>query len=214
MENLITVNKVIHAGESISSVNARDIHTFLEVKTPFSMWIQRAIEKFGFVENDDFTINTFVNGKATQNDYIVLVDMAKELAMLENNPKGKEVRKYFIEVEKELIRTITPKTPLDAVQIMLNEHKALDSRVHDLEHNVPVNNQQQNALLSAKNSKVYSMINQHPREFKESDARKLHRRVWQLFKKRFNLPRYNELPNGSFSDGIYFINNITFGDML
>ena len=35
------------------------------------------------------------NGGIPKLDYIVTLDMAKELAMLENNPKGKETRKIL-----------------------------------------------------------------------------------------------------------------------
>jgi hypothetical protein len=34
-------------------------------------------------------------------DYIISIDMAKELAMVENNDIGKKVRKYFIRIESD-----------------------------------------------------------------------------------------------------------------
>ena len=33
-------------------------------------------------------------------DYIITIDMAKELSMVENNENGKQARKYFIQIEK------------------------------------------------------------------------------------------------------------------
>jgi len=56
-------------------VNARELHEWLNVETPFSMWIKRRIEEYGFTQDVDFTVNKFVNGKATQIDYFLTLDM-------------------------------------------------------------------------------------------------------------------------------------------
>ena len=90
-------------------VNARELHAFLEVETPFSMWIKRRIEEYGFIEGQDFTDHKFVNGKATQIDYFLTLDMGKELAMVERNDKGKEARRYFLDCEKKLKEQRQPK---------------------------------------------------------------------------------------------------------
>lgn len=87
-------------GTLVNAVNSRDIYEYLEVVTPYSMWIQRAIEKYGFDEGVDFTTHKYVSGKATSVDYITTMDMSKELCMVSATPKGKSVRKYFIELEK------------------------------------------------------------------------------------------------------------------
>lgn len=101
MNDLLQINTLIIGTEKVNSVNARDIHAQLEVKTRFNDWIKRAIDKYDFQENIDYSkLSRVING-GDAIDYIVTLDMAKELAMLENNPKGKEVRKYFIEVEKQ-----------------------------------------------------------------------------------------------------------------
>ncbi len=104
MQQLITIKKQQIGTLELNSVNARDIHTYLGVKTAFSHWINRAIEKYDFKENIDFVkIDKPLNN---QKDFIVSIDMAKELAMIENNPKGREARKYFISIEKEYIKSL------------------------------------------------------------------------------------------------------------
>lgn len=105
MTNIITITKNEIGNAELNSANARDIHSYLEVKTRFNDWINRAISKYDFKENIDFTIlkNEYAEKwEFSPTEYIVTMDMAKELAMLENNPKGKETRKYFINCEKEL----------------------------------------------------------------------------------------------------------------
>lgn len=87
----------------INTVNARDLHKFLEVKKDFSDWIKLRIEKYGFVENEDFTsILGKSSGGRQPIEYHISIDMAKEIAMVENNERGKQARRYFIECEKQL----------------------------------------------------------------------------------------------------------------
>ena len=109
MKNLILITKSEIGTEELNSVNARDIHEYLEVKTRFNDWIKRAIERYDFRENIDYSkMSILQNGNPNPIiDYIVTLDMAKELAMLENNEKGKEIRKYFIKIEKEHIDSLS-----------------------------------------------------------------------------------------------------------
>jgi len=84
-------------------VNARELHEFIGSKQDFTDWIKNRIEKYEFTEEIDFTI---ILGKSTggrpSTEYILKIDTAKEIAMVENNNKGRIVRKYFIELEKRL----------------------------------------------------------------------------------------------------------------
>lgn len=119
MQKLIKIESSFIGAEEVNSVNARDIHTYLEVKTRFNDWIQRAIKKYDFEENLDYSkMSINVQGvKKPIIEYIVTLDMAKELSMLENNKKGKETRKYFIQMEKEAIAKL--QTPSDTNEVML-----------------------------------------------------------------------------------------------
>lgn len=105
MNDLIKISKTTINGSEVNSVNSRDIYEYLEINSQYANWIQRAIEKYDFEENNDF--NIFVKPTNNQKDYIVTMDMAKELCMVSNTEKGKEVRKYFIEVEKENNKPLT-----------------------------------------------------------------------------------------------------------
>lgn len=85
-------------------VSGRQLHQVLGVKTPYSMWFDRMVE-YGFTENQDFLLNNSVKqtGRGGHNkiDHVLKLDMAKEIAMIQRTDKGKEVRKYFIQVEKD-----------------------------------------------------------------------------------------------------------------
>lgn len=82
-------------------VDARELHEFLEVGDRFDQWIQRRIEKYGFVENLDFCTVLCETPGRPRTDYILKLDTAKEISMVENNSKGRLARRYFIEVEKK-----------------------------------------------------------------------------------------------------------------
>lgn len=83
------------------TVSARDLHEALEVKTQFKDWFPRMCE-YGFEDGKDFCsfLSESTGGRPSQ-DAQITVDMAKEIAMIQRTEKGKEVRKYFIQVEKE-----------------------------------------------------------------------------------------------------------------
>lgn len=91
-----------HIGtDAVQTVNARDLHTFLEVKTAFKDWIARRIADYGFTDGLDFcSFLSESSGGRPANEYALSLDMAKELAMVERNDKGKQARQYFIECER------------------------------------------------------------------------------------------------------------------
>lgn len=93
--------KITTNEEGSQVVSARELHEFLEVDSRFNDWISNRINKYEFEESVDYT-KTLVQCKRGQNeyDYAITTDMAKELAMVENNKRGKQAREYFINIEK------------------------------------------------------------------------------------------------------------------
>lgn len=79
------------------AINARELHQKLGSKQEFAHWIRNRIEKYGFVENQDFSsFDNFVKrekGSSVRKEYALSLDMAKELCMIENNEKGRTIRK-------------------------------------------------------------------------------------------------------------------------
>ena len=150
MTNIITITKNEIGNAELNSANARDIHSYLEVKTRFNDWINRAISKYDFKENIDFTIlkNEYAEKwEFSPTEYIVTMDMAKELAMLENNPKGRETRKYFIACEKEL-----QKTDLSLNTTILIELSKLNQEIKDLKNQFVSNEQSNKKLIKNKDT--------------------------------------------------------------
>ena len=91
----------IYKGEGGQVVDARELHEFLNVGKDFSNWIKDRIEKYEFVEGENFSpILAKSTGGRPSTEYTLTLDTAKEIAMVENNEQGRKIRKYFIEVEK------------------------------------------------------------------------------------------------------------------
>ena len=85
-------------------VNGRELYQVLGIKTPYTQWFDR-MKEYGFAENVDF-ISLSQNCEKPQGgrpevNHAIKLDMAKEIAMIQRNEKGKEVRQYFIKVEKD-----------------------------------------------------------------------------------------------------------------
>lgn len=93
------------AGCPVQLVDARLLHGFLEVVSKFADWIKNRIDDYGFLEDQDYVGVFLKNEKKPKGgrpaiDYHLTLDMAKELAMVERNEKGRQVRRYFIECER------------------------------------------------------------------------------------------------------------------
>lgn len=84
---------------SIPAVRATDLHEFLQSETRYNDWISRRLEKYSFIEGEDFYLFLSKTNGRPEKEYYLTIDTAKELAMVENNDKGREIRKYFIAVE-------------------------------------------------------------------------------------------------------------------
>lgn len=125
------------------AVSARELHEFLESKQQFSDWIKNRVDKYGFVEGQDFEVfhNFMENpqGGRPLTEYALTLDAAKELAMVEGNDKGKQARRYFIECEKRL-REASPKVPTtfrEALLLAAEQQAKIEEQQKQLEIQAP-----------------------------------------------------------------------------
>lgn len=103
MQELIKITPQPFNGETIETVNARELWEFLGSRQEFSNWIKSRITEYEFIPEQDFiTFTKFLVNGGRRIDYFVTLDMAKELSMVERNAKGRQARRYFIEAEKRL----------------------------------------------------------------------------------------------------------------
>ena len=103
-------------GEKI--VDGRELHETLLVRKDFTSWIKNRIDKYGFIRDEDYHLTLTKTGErsnVTKHDYLLTMDTAKEIAMVENNEQGRAVRKHFIKVEKYFRQNQQPQSIEDLI---------------------------------------------------------------------------------------------------
>lgn len=139
--------KVQTTQDGTQVVSARDLHQFLIVDANggqtgemFAHWIKRMLE-FGFKEGLDYVIEEYdlygnpiaksskpdnQQVKVQKREYILTLDTAKHIAMVQKNDKGEQARRYFIECESKLKSLSLPDftDPAAAAIAWANEYRA------------------------------------------------------------------------------------------
>ena len=119
------------------AVSARELYQFLEPTERFSNWFDRQVQ-YGFEEGIDYLGCKVFNTLAKQElqDYLMSVDMAKEVSMIQRSEKGKQARQYFIDCEKRLLsnQARVPQTFAEALQLAADQAKQLELARPKIEH--------------------------------------------------------------------------------
>lgn len=127
-------------GEQV--VSARELHKKLEITERFNNWFGRML-KYGFVENVDYSGCKVFNTQAKQelDEYILKLDMAKQICMLQRSELGTKFRLYFIECEKKLKEiSLNPKQNLllSIIQSATEVERAIALNKYELEYVKPL----------------------------------------------------------------------------
>ncbi|ECQ3321645.1 phage antirepressor Ant [Salmonella enterica] len=123
--------------ESVLLCDARELHSFLGVGKRFASWITERIEQYGFVENQDYIIasqnrEANMRGGHNRKDYHFTLDTAKETAMVERNEKGRQIRRYFIECEKQLRQQQQSQQPVPVPKPLIHTITLTDEELCDM----------------------------------------------------------------------------------
>ncbi|WP_419721677.1 antA/AntB antirepressor family protein [Pantoea dispersa] len=113
-------------GRETNIVSAKALHKALGVGNDFSTWVKLRIDEYGFTLGADYVVfdssdfrNQSANieqaergwvtkrgGDRRSKDYGLSLGMAKEVAMVERNEQGRAIRRYFIQCEEALQRSV------------------------------------------------------------------------------------------------------------
>lgn len=96
MDELIRINY----DSERPTVNGRDLHDALQIKTAYKDWFPRMCE-YGFFDGTDFCsfLSESSGGRPAVNHQLT-IDMAKQLCMIQRTEIGRKFRQYFIQVEE------------------------------------------------------------------------------------------------------------------
>lgn len=140
MNNLTVIeNELVPVYETSTGekvVYGSELHEVLGVKSRYREWIDRRLQDIDAVENEDFqAAEISAPSGQTKKDHIIKLDIAKEMAMLERNEKGKEVRRYFIRVEKKYKSASLATQELSPqLQVMINLEIEQKRQAEKIEH--------------------------------------------------------------------------------
>ena len=164
----------------VQTIDARKLHEFLEVGKDFSNWIKGRIDQYEFVENQDFVCSPKLGSKdrggQNRKEYHLNITMAKEMAMVERNEKGKQARRYFIKCERRLKEKMKPKSQayqlLETARVIVaheehlqllqqtqnNQQKQIDD-IAQRQDNIDGNTGYMTALAFCRQKKILAPIN-------------------------------------------------------
>jgi len=167
------------------------------------------VEKIATVYNTrGQTVDTYLLNKkqaiatAAKLDNSMLMKVINHVETLEKKNNSNAL--INLAKQRELITALST-----AQQMTMDVVQDHEDRLDEIERTRRLEAHQEYNLVREKNKKVYEIAGDD-----KAFANKLHRKVWQLFKKKFSLPRYAELPAVKYEQGIEFVRNITLADMV
>jgi prophage antirepressor-like protein/phage anti-repressor protein len=113
------IQEILRIGDNQGQkiVSARDLHTFLESKVEFGIWIKDRIEKGKFKENQDYWVFKDFKNQPLRVEYAITIPMAEELCEVEEAGKNDPET----EVPKQQGMAVFEKEEFGKVRVVMDE---------------------------------------------------------------------------------------------
>ena len=210
--NLVPVYET-SSGEKV--VYGSELQGVLEVKSKFADWIKNRLNDCDATENEDFeAFSKILENGGRSKEYIIKLDTAKEMAMLERNDKGKQVRKYFIAVEKKYNRMKVPMTVPEQIQLLAmgsveltQKVDRLDQKIDRLEADLPILGIEIDKITCAVKKKGVEYLGGKGSEaYADRSLRgKVHSDIYSELKRQFGVTTYKAIKRSQCSDAVEII---------
>ena len=208
--NLVPVYETSN-GEKV--VYGSELHEVLEVKSRYREWVERRFNDIEAAENEDFqAAEISAPSGQTRKDHIIKLDTAKEMAMLERNDKGKQVRKYFIAVEKKYNnRMKVPMTVPEQIQLLAmgsveltQRVDRLDQKLGRLEADLPILGVEIEKITNAVNKMAVACLGgKNSNAYQDRSLRgKVYSDVYSELKRQFGVSTYKAIKRNQCDDAI------------
>lgn len=202
-----------------SVVSARELHKVLGVKKRFSEWWEQNSKLF--VEHEDFEgvlVSTPYNPKFPDKvqqlqDYAVTADNAKHLAMQSQTKKSREIRDYFIQVEKEYKQRQQAPLTLDQQIAAIatgygsvkEELVEVKDQVADLTNRFGLPSNKAKVLQKKVATKVYMFTGGKASNAHKKIGSKVFREFYKDLNNRFDVVKYSDIPLSRYEEALEYL---------
>lgn len=216
MNQLITITQNENNDQVVSG---RELYNFLGVKDHYTDWFKDMC-KYGFTENIDFITLNELSEKTEGSrlvkrniiNHAIKIDMAKEISMIQRNEKGKQARRYFIEVEEEYKQQLLPQTPEQQIALLAQGNVNLNKKVEQIENSVldltdrfglPSNKAK--VLQKKVASKVYMFTGGKYSNAHKKLGAKVFREFYKDLNNRFDVVKYSDIPLSRYDEATEYL---------
>lgn len=217
VENELVPVYMTSTGEKV--VYGTELHKVLQVKSNYGDWIKRRFNDCDAIENEDYGIylKNEINSKRGRpgTEYIIKLDTAKEMAMLERNEKGKEVRRYFIQIEKKYKEQASrPLSISEQIRLIAQGNIELEQKIDNIKQDLEQFKQDM-PVLGIEENKITSAVRKTGVEIlggKESNAyndksirNKVYSDIYRELKRQFDVTTYKAIKRSQCSMALSII---------
>lgn len=216
MNQLISITKNENNEQVVS---ARELHKVLGVKKRFSEWWEQNSKLL--VEHEDFEgvlVSTPYNPKFPDKvqqlqDYVVTADNAKHLAMQSKTKKSREIRDYFIQVEKEYKHQQHAPLTLDQQIAAIatgygsvkEELVEVKDQVADLTNRFGLPSNKAKVLQKKVATKVYMFTGGKASNAHKKIGSKVFREFYKDLNNRFDVVKYSDIPLSRYDEALEYL---------
>ena len=192
-------------GEKV--VYGTELYEVLGVRSNYRDWVRNRLNDCEATENEDFQIfaKFLAKGRPSQ-EHIIKLDTAKEMAMLERNEKGKQVRRYFIEFEKkykeQVEKNVKPLSALEQLQLQSRAIFEVNGKIDEVKQELD-DFKQDMPLLAVECDKITTAVHKRgvdclggkeSNAYKDSSLRgKVYQDIYREIKRQFGVSTYKAI---------------------
>ncbi len=189
-----------HQADGEPLVNTRDLWRCLKIKTKFADWVTIRLNELDAVEGKDFfRISGKSRGGRPSKEYYVRLTIAKEMAMLERNQIGRQIRRYFIAVEEQWRAQQITRKPLTIIEALKQTAQVLDEQYQRLvlleSEQEKLKNYFRNTPLrsdSVKRAKVQELIRKYAIQLGGKPVH--YQKAYRRYKTHFSVNAFDNVP--------------------